>query len=208
MEALLGILFALLVLVPILLLVGNFSRLSSQATDNFRDFTTVLDSMSHSKNMDDRRSHLLIMDDETMIASFSDRQISVQVDTDAVLLTAYTIQIQKPSACTTTRCICLIQKAEVESIPSDDRVLVTPLESRCVDVDYNIGYVAGDRTCGVGESVHSATYKCSGGWFVDRGMIKGEWLVSVYFSVQRRTYLVIGPREGGVAVGLSRKVIS
>ncbi len=205
LEAILGIIFALIIIVPIVLLVSNFTSTSGQATDNFQEFTGALESMSHSENTDDRKSHLLIMDDLTMITYFTDRMINVQVDTTATTLSSYSIYIERPAACTKTPCICLIQEAEVETIPAQSSVKVSPLKSTCNELTYTVSYKAGDNQCGIGESTNGASYTCSGGWFIDRGLIKDELLVSAYFSVQRRTPLILGPIEDGVQFAQTRK---
>ena len=200
LDALLGIILAIMVLIPILLFMGNFFRVSDQAKDSFFSFKTSLDSISYSDNIEDRSRGLLLLDDETMVVYFDQPRLSIIASGGS----SYGIILARPVDCTTDSCLCLYQKVEAPYV--DGTVSVNPTKFYCFDLSYPVSYVAGADGCGVGSSVKDAAYQCQGGFIIDRGVLKGEsglTTFSSYFTTDRRVDFIFGPSENkGVRIAM------
>src|SRR3989344_9112744 len=108
MHFLVSLILTLIIFIPACYLVSGIFRTSEQAQDNFSEFVKELDKFAEKGQVGERKSNLLIMDDETATVYFEKATQEVVVAVDAKLPTNdYSIHLLKPGQCDDSKnCLC------------------------------------------------------------------------------------------------------
>ncbi len=191
-KFLVTIILAIIIFVPSCMFVNKIldagTRSSTQAKDNFVNFTKQLNEFAFDKEKlaGKRESTLLILDKETAVVYFKNTTSLVVVDVDSIG-TDYAIFIRKPSTCKVGKnCICLLRKTEFESQYVDKQIIAKPKRFLCENLDYELSI----DTCSNGEPVKVNSYKCKNGFLIERHFVEASDLSSYsYYEVQRRSHI-------------------
>lgn len=117
LKFLLGLILALIIFVPTCIFTSKFFRLSDQAQDNFLEFTKEIKDFSNKPDQE-RKTFLLLLDDDTFITIFKQRE-EVMFFSGSRKYEEGEVTIQKifktPAQCTEFACACLCKKPIKES---------------------------------------------------------------------------------------------
>ena len=190
-QFLISLLLCLMIFIPACYLVSGIFRTSEQAQDNYSEFVLELNKFAQHGQIGERKSVLLIMDDETAIVYFQKAAQKVLVEVDARLPnTDYSIELLKQGQCDDAEnCLCLFRESEFETTVFDHgltgKIIVTPQKVVCTNLDYDLTV----ETCSIGQGTLVESYSCSNGFMLERGLAKKSKVVYSYYDVDRRTVL-------------------
>ncbi len=190
-QFLISLLLCLMIFIPACYLVSGIFRTSEQAQDNYSGFVKGLNDFQEHGQIGERKSVLLIMDEETAIVYFEKDAQETVINVDAELLkgtTDYSIHLLKPGQCDDTKnCLCLFRESEFEAEAFKGLLTVTPKRVVCTALNYNLEV----ETCSIGEATKVNSYTCEGNSFmIERNLAKkSSWKVGSYYEIPRRTVL-------------------
>lgn len=184
---LVSLILTLMIFIPACYLVSGIFRTSEQARDNFSEFVQELNKFAERGQIGERKSVLLIMDDETAIVYFEKNTQETVINVDARLLKSiidYSTHLLKPGQCDDTKnCLCLFRESEFDVPAFGENVIVTPKKVLCTDIDYDLSV----ETCSIGEAIGVNSYTCVGNNFmIERALGKPA---DSYYKIPRRTVL-------------------
>lgn len=202
-QFLVSLLLCLMIFIPACYFVSGIFRTSEQAQDNFSEFVKELNDFQEHGKVGERKSVLLIMDDETAIVYFQKNAQKAVIDVDAKLPNNdYSIHLLKPGQCDDSKnCVCLFRDTEFDTTLFEKvsltelkgKVTVTPKKVVCTDIDYNLEV----ETCSIGDGTMVNSYTCSDGFMIERNLAKGSSLaVGSYYEIPRRTVLYFNKENG------------
>jgi hypothetical protein len=189
-KFLVTIILAIIIFVPSCMFVSKIldagTRSSTQAKDNFADFTKELDKFAFDEDRlaGTRDSTVLIMDSDTAITYFEKTTSKVVVDVDSIG-TDFSIFINKPASCEEGKnCLCLLRKTEFETQIIDKQIIATPKRFLCKNLDYELSI----DTCNNGEPVKVNSYTCKNGFLIERHFVESsDWSSYSYYEIPRRS---------------------
>jgi hypothetical protein len=190
-QFLVTLVLAIIIFVPACYLGGKIFRTSDQAKDNYADFVENLNKFNEEKNIGDRGSTLLIMDEATAIVYFKNEKDKVTIDVTARSpYPDFSINLHKPGQCDNNKnCLCLFRKSEFEvegTSTLGTTIQVKPKRAICTDLDYNLDV----ETCNIGEPEAVKSYTCIGGFMIERHLVdESSMQVASYFERPRRGLL-------------------
>jgi len=194
-QFLVSLLICLMIFIPACYMVSKIFRTSEQAQDNYSEFVQELNTFAEQGQTGEKKSILLIMDDETAIVYFQKNAPKVVVEVDAKLPnTDYSIHLMKPGQCDDSKnCLCLFRDTEfdtelfveVSATTLKGKITVIPTQIICTDFDYDLAV----ETCSIGESTLVNSYTCSDGFMIERALAKKSKAVYSYYEIPRRTVL-------------------
>ena len=177
-QFLISLLLCLMIFIPACYLVAGIFRTSQQAQDNYSEFVKNLNDFQEHGQVGERKSNLLIMDEQTAIVYFEKGAQKVIVDVDAELLNKnYFIDLLKPGQCEDTKnCVCLFRESRFEIDSSAEitladiigKITVIPKKVICTNLDYSLTV----ETCSIGKAVMVNSYTCSDGFMIERNLAK------------------------------------
>src|SRR3989344_1684224 len=128
LQFLISLLLSLMIFIPACYLVSGIFRTSEQAQDNYYEFVKELSDFWEHGQIGERKSILLIMDEETAMAYFEKTAQEAIVKVDAAFPNAdYSIHLLKPGQCDDAKnCLCLFRDSEFEADVSKSLLTVTP----------------------------------------------------------------------------------
>ena len=186
-QFLISLLLCLMIFIPACYLVSGIFRTSEQAKDNFSGFVKELDEFAEKGQVGERKSNLLIMDEETAIVYFEKNTQETVINVDARVLESlfdFSKRLLKPGQCDDTKnCLCLFRKAKYDVPAFGENVVVTPEKVLCTDLDYSLTV----ETCNIGKAIGVNSYTCEGNNFmIERALGKPA---DSYYELPRRTVL-------------------
>lgn len=186
-QFLISLLLCLMIFIPACYLVSGIFRTSEQAQDNYSEFVKELNDFQEHGQIGERKSVLLIMDDETAIVYFEKGTQETVVKVDARVLESlfdFSKRIPKPGQCDDNKnCLCLVRESEPDVPAFGENVVITPTKVLCTDLDYDLTV----ESCNIGKSVGVNSYTCEGNNFmIERALGKQA---DSYYELDRRTVL-------------------
>ncbi|MEK6905144.1 MAG: hypothetical protein AABX24_01960 [Nanoarchaeota archaeon] len=186
-QFLVSLLLCLMIFIPACYLVSGIFRTSEQAKDNFSEFVKGLNDFQEHGQIGERKSVLLIMDDETAIAYFEKGTQETVINVDAKALESlfdYSKRLLKPGQCDDTKnCLCLFRESESDVPAFGENVVVTPKKVLCTNLDYGLTV----ETCNVGKAIGVNSYTCEGNNFMIERALGNP--ADSYYEIPRRTVL-------------------
>ncbi|HLC88519.1 MAG TPA: hypothetical protein VJG49_00635 [Candidatus Nanoarchaeia archaeon] len=182
------LIIALIIFVPACYMADKIFRSSTQAKDNFVDFSRDIEDLYINGRNGERRTVLLIMDEITTLAYFEPGTEEVLVTIDAEnKVSDYNAHFPKPSQCNDAQnCLCLFRKVETDRSETSYEIAVTPTRVLCNNFNYTLEL----ETCSLGEPVDVNNYRCSFGFIIERDLIKEE-IDNYYENPRRRDFQLI-----------------
>lgn len=210
-QFLISLLICLMIFIPACYIASGIFRTSQQAQDNYAEFVEGLHDFLEHGQIGERKSVLLIMDEQTAVVYFEQGAQEVLVDVDAELLIKnYVIHLLKPGQCDDGKnCLCLFRdsrfeidsSAEITLLDIIGKITVIPQKVVCTNLDYALTV----ETCSIGKGTLVNSYTCSNGFMIERNLAKkadfgklveGNTLEKLetasvwsYYEVPRRTVL-------------------
>ncbi len=192
LNVLLGVIIAVIIVLAATKAGAKLFSTNDQGKDSLNDFVTSLKSVIQAENQHERERGILILDKETMVAYFTATQIktSVQARRGESDLPPYneigevhTITLNRPSSCTQNKpCFCFI--SEFEYTGGINNLAFNPVDSLCHTLEFPLYYQEQNNDpydCSIGiqkydpaYSKYKISYRCQGGFFIDRGVIRSE----------------------------------
>ncbi len=194
-QFLVSLLLCLMIFIPACYLISGILRTSEQAKDNFSEFVKGLNDFQEHGQIGERKSVLLIMDDETAIVYFEKASQNVIIEVDAKFPNNdYSIELLKPGQCDDTKnCLCLFRDTELDTTFFEKasltelkgKITVTPKKVLCTNINYSLEV----ETCSIGKGTLVESYGCSNGFMMERNLAKKSKLAYSYYEIDRRTVL-------------------
>lgn len=170
LKFLVTIILAIIIFAPACIIASKFFRLSSQAKENFIDFTNEAKGMERAEQ-GERKTSILILDQGTALAYFEPEKEEIIVDVDGWAGRDYQVLFKRPSSCREGRCLCLIYEKEIEDTggtAGNRQATIKPKKAFC-ETNFNVDLIL--NNCGIGKAVDVESYSCSRGWVVERLII-------------------------------------
>lgn len=194
LKFLTSLLIAIIVFLPACMVSSSFFRTSTQALENFESFVEDIQEFAETKPIGYKGSSLLILDEETAIIYFdnknegsSDMGLIVEYevsDGESGSHTSYDyIDIKRPDQCGQEEktCICLFRDVVENSEGASKTITGNIVE--CYELDYHLE----PEACGWGEKGYALTgYTCTNGFLIERDFIK-EFSSGYYENERRQT---------------------
>ena len=196
LDFLVTVLLAIIIFAPACVLVSKFTRLSTQAKENFNSFDEVLHQMQKAPD-GERRTTILILDKETAAVYFEPLASELRVDVDAncVGCEDYFFTVSKPASCNNEEKACLCLFREVSYSGGSLTTTVFNVKSEEVVCD-NLEPTLKMPVCGVGKANDVNAYHCQHGFLIEREIVKeSSWHSSNFFEAPRRIVLQLS-KEG------------
>ena len=200
-QFLVSLLLCLMIFIPACYMASKLFRTSEQAQDNFSEFVNELKNFQEHGQTGERKSILLIMDEETAIVYFEKNAQEVVIEVDAKLPNNdYSVNLLKPGQCDDTKnCFCLFRDTDFDTTLFEKvsltelkgKITVIPKKVLCTNLDYNLKV----ETCSIGESTLVNSYTCSDGFMIERSLAKKSKAVYSYYEIPRRTVLYFSKED-------------
>lgn len=186
-QFLISLLICLMIFIPACYIASGIFRTSQQAEDNFSEFVNGLNDFWEHGQVGERKSVLLVMDDETAIVYFEKETQETVIKVDARVLESlfdFSKRLLKPGQCDDTKnCLCLFRESKFDVPAFGENVVVIPQKVVCADLDYQLKV----ESCNIGKSVGVNSYTCEGNNFmIERSLGKQT---DSYYEIPRRTVL-------------------
>ncbi len=190
-----SLLLAIIVFAPACMIGSKFFRTSTQALDNYGEFVTKIQKFAGESEIGEPGSTLMIIDEETAIVYFNGSsdtsQVTLEVDS-AYYLSDYTVNFVRPAQCESEgSCICLFRSNNVAVESTTVTVTGDRVDCSLLDFDLDI------ETCIYGEGSSINSYTCSGGFVIERTLLKEmlddeNWVFDgAYYELSRRTMVYL-----------------
>ncbi len=186
-QFLVSLLLCLMIFIPACYMASKIFRTSEQAQDNYSEFVKELNDFQEHGQVGERKSVLLIMDDETAIVYFEKGTQETVINVDARVLESlfdFSKHLLKPGQCDNTKnCLCLFRESDFDVPAFGENVVVTPKKVLCTNLDYDLTV----ETCNIGKAIGVNSYTCEGNNFmIERALGKPA---DSYYELPRRTVL-------------------
>ncbi len=191
-KSLVTIVLAIIIFVPVITCSVKYCQFSAQAGNNFVEFVGDIN------RMEDWQDGItkVILDEETAVVYFEPGEEIVKVNVDSGLIhyghrIEYDVFFNKPPSCKGEKgCLCLFRETET------DDLTVTSEGASCKEIDFNLklnpfallGFEV--SKCGIGEAKLVESYICTGGFVIERLLIKkASDRYDVFYNAPRRIAL-------------------
>lgn len=186
-QFLISLLLCLMIFIPACYMASRIFRTSEQAQDNYSEFVNGLNDFQKHGQIGERKSVLLIMDDETAIVYFEKGTQETVIKVDARVLESlfdFSKRLMKPGQCDDAKnCLCLFRESEFDVPAFGENIVVTPKRVLCTNLDYDLTV----ETCNIGKAIGVNSYACEGkNFMIERALGKPA---DSYYEIPRRTVL-------------------
>lgn len=201
LNVLLGVIIAVIIVLVATKAGSKLLATSDQAKNSFHSFVNDLKTLAVSEKQAERKSSVIILDDETILAAFTDSilTINVIVNSQKYQVSPYTIIVPRPKSCNPEgpTCLCLI--SSVETNKEESVFSMTPQEVRCENLNFPIYYGGKNQlTCSIGNPLGGVLeYTCEGGFLLNRGAIPEDLS---HFQSDRRSAFVVAKEYDGIKI--------
>ncbi|MFH1682955.1 MAG: hypothetical protein ABIA37_04110 [Candidatus Woesearchaeota archaeon] len=204
LKFLVTLILAIIIFVPACSFAAKFLSVSTQAKNNFQDFTNQLVKISSEPGKN--TTEILIMDENTALIYFEKAQTEVLVDVDAEpptneiwIFTDYQLVFKKPSACSEGKnCLCLFREPSSDADIKQKKVMVTSSAAICNPLDFDLRL----DNCSIGYPVNINSYTCRNGFMIERKLVANSEINKAYYEITRRNSINIYNDKGTIILKL------
>lgn len=198
LKFLVTLILAIIIFVPACTFASKILGISTQAKNNFQDFTHSLEKLSQQPGKS--ITEILILDDQTAVVYFEKDKDVMQMEVDGQpparelwIITDYRLVMHKPSACTQGKnCLCLFREPSFDLNLAQKKVFVTSSSAICNSLDFELKLA----NCSLGVPHNINSYTCSDGFMIERGLVSNTKAADAYYQLSRRVPFRIHNDQG------------